>query len=98
MAAHHMLFTVDDEPALHPGFLAGRADLVLPGSLTPQQSERSEEQGLAGPGLPGDHHESGPWLEARLRDQPEIVDDELVKHDRGRTGASPPQGRGGPRG
>jgi hypothetical protein len=61
-------------------FVCERADQVGLRGLAEQHSQRSQQQCLAGAGLPGDHRELRPGEQLGVLDQTEVADDQLVDH------------------
>ena len=76
---------------LNSRFVPGRTDLILAGRLAAEQTQCAEQERLPGPGLTGNHHETWSRLEASERNQPKVLDRQLVKHGRGRIGAAQPE-------
>ncbi len=79
-SGHHLLAVLPEEPPLGRGLVAERPDHARRGALTEEQPERTQQQGLAGPGLAGDHGQPGSGLQTGVFEHPEVADEQLVEH------------------
>ena len=87
-----------DESARNVARRRCRSDDALSSLVAAQEAKRSEHEGLAGSRLTGDDGEAFGEPHVRLSDEPEVVDDDLIKHGRARTARGRPGGRGDGRG
>ena len=81
-APYDVLGTVHREPALDHEFVACWTDLVAASGLTEQQPQRTDQQRLAGAGLPRDDDQPRLRFDGGVGDDPCVANPELVKHGR----------------